>query len=747
MTSIISPEQNYNHIHIPGSIQPHGVLIALSLSLLIEQVSENVEEFLNIKPEFLLNQPLLTLFDAEQMRALQDLLSITEDASTSSNIFKLTFDTSLGEKYFDVTVYKSQTNIILELEPTLSKTEMSFLNFRSLIGDIIPQIQQTSKLNNFTSLVVNTVKNITGFDRVMIFRFDPSGTGSVIAEAKEEELESYLGLHYPQTDIPEAARKLYARGLLRYIPNLNAHKSNLIPRDNPRTGQPLDLSNTVLRSCDECCIKYHQNMGVSALLVISLIQDKKFWGFISCHNLTPKYLTSEVRTVCGFLGQIVSLELGNKIVTEELNYKNKLKSLHSQFIASISSADNFIDALIRPKPCLLDLVTAGGCAICFDNEITLVGATPNLEEVSDLIKWSEDSIDEDLFATDSLPKIYYPAEAFKDFASGLLVLRISRVRRFYILWFRPEVIQTVNWAGAPEASYQVADDGSLQLSPRNSFELWKGLVRLTSQPWLQSDLDSAIDLRNALVGIVLNKTDELARINLELQRSNQELDSFAYAASHDLKEPLRGIHNYSNILIEDYAHSLGAEGLEYLYTLVSLTQRMDMLIDVLLRLSQLGQTELKKQFVDLNDLLSIVVSMFRASRQGEKFDIRIPRPLPVIECDAILVNELFSNLISNAFKYNEQAQKWVEIGYLEEQSKNCPDTTYEVFYVRDNGIGIQPQHQELVFRLFKRLHSREKYGGGTGAGLAIAKKIVERHGGKIWVESTYGRGSTFFFIL
>lgn len=747
MTSIIFQEQNYNHIHIPGSIQPHGVLIALSLSLLIEQVSDNAEEFLNQKPEFLLGQPLSTLFGAEQIRALQDLLSTTQYAPTSSNLLKLTLETKEGEKYFDATAHKNQTTIILELEPTLSKTEMSFLNFRSLIGDLIPQIQQTSKLSDFLRLVVNQVKNLTGFDRVMIFRFDTSGAGSVIAEAKQEELEPYLGLHYPETDIPSPARKLYTRGLLRYIPNLNAHKSSLIPRNNPHTAQPLDLSDAILRSCDDCCVQYHQNMGVAGLLVISLIHDQKLWGLISCHHSTPKYLTSEVRTACGFLGQIVSLELGNQIIAEELDYKNNLKLMQSQFITSISSTDNIIDALIQPKPCLLDLVNAGGCAICLDNEITLVGATPNLEEVRKLIEWSQNTINDDLYAIDSLPKTYPEAEAFKDLASGLLVLRISRIRRFYILWFRPEVIQTVNWAGAPNPLYQVADDGSFKLSPRKSFEVWKGIVRLTSRPWLECELDSAIDLRNALVGIVLNKTDELAKINLELQRSNQELDSFAYAASHDLKEPLRGIHNYTNILIEDYAHLLDAEGLEYLYTLVSLTQRMDMLIDVLLRLSQLGQTELKKQFVDLNDLLSMVINMFRASRQGENFDIRIPRLLPVIECDPILVNELFSNLISNAFKYNEQPYKWVEIGYLEEQSQKNVDTTSFVFYVRDNGIGIQPQHQELVFRLFKRLHSREKYGGGTGAGLAIAKKIVERHGGKIWVESTYGHGSTFFFIL
>jgi two-component system, chemotaxis family, sensor kinase Cph1 len=746
MSNTITQEQNYNYIHIPGAIQPHGVLIAFSSSLEILQISDNIEIFLNQKPKDLLNKPLSRLFNALEIQALQKILTSIEHSSSKQVFLKLKLNILKQQKYFNATVHKSDTSFILELEPISSQVEISALNFHLVMGDVVSEIKQTSNLSDFLNLVVLKVKKITEFNRVMAYKFDSSGAGSVIAEAKDEELITYLGLHYPESDIPEPARKLYKICSLRYIPNINAQYSSIIPRHNPQNSQPLDLSNAILRSIDNCCVEYHQNMGVSGLLVIPLIHDQKLWGLISCHNLSPKYLTPEVRATCTFVGQIVSLELGNKIITEELDYKNKLKSLQSQFVASISCADNFIDALIHPQPRLLDVVNATGCAVCLDDEITLVGATPGLEEVRQLIEWSQNTIDDDLFSTNSLPKIYPNAEHFKDFASGLLVLRISRVRHYYILWFRPELIQTVNWAGAPKALYQVDSHGNLKVSPRKSFESWKEIVRLTASAWLQCELDSAIDLRNAIVGIVLNKADELAKINLELQRSNQELDSFAYAASHDLKEPLRGIHNYSNILIEDYAHLFDAEGLEYLDTLITLTQRMDTLINVLLRLSQLGQTELRTQFVDLNNLLNDLIELFRASRQEENFDIHISQQLPVIECDPVLVNELFTNLISNAFKYNEQSHKCVEIGYQEGEVQQN-GTSSPIFYVRDNGIGIQPHHKEIIFRLFKRLHSREKYGGGTGAGLAIAKKIVERHGGKIWVESTYGHGSTFLFIL
>ncbi|MGL5880974.1 MAG: sensor histidine kinase, partial [Xenococcaceae cyanobacterium] len=218
--------------------------------------------------------------------------------------------------------------------------------------------------------------------------------------------------------------------------------------------------------------------------------------------------------------------------------------------------------------------------------------------------------------------------------------------------------------------------------------------------------------------------------------------------------PLRGIYNYSIILMEDYAQVVGEEGIEYLQTLVSLSQRMDTLIDVLLKFSQIGQTELNLEVTNLNDLLDAAIEVFRASRRDlHQFDLRIPRPLPNIQCDRVLVNEVFGNLIGNAFKYNERQQKWIEIGYFDTEERSRlklpqtnnlnPDTP--LFYVRDNGIGIQPHYLETIFRLFKRLHSKEKYQGGTGAGLAIVKKIIELHDGKIWVESIYGEGSTFFF--
>jgi light-regulated signal transduction histidine kinase (bacteriophytochrome) len=767
-------------IHFSGAIQPHGFLLALSEpEFKIVQASANTQEYLGIEPENLLGQSLNILLASQFVEVLRQSLKDVDSVSP----LNLSIRTPTGERFFEGRVQRIESVILLEVEPTTSSSAASVLSVHALVRGAIAKLQRVSSLTEFLQAIAQNVRKITEFDRVMVYRFDPQGSGSVMAEAKRDDLPSYLGLHYPATDIPESVREWYKRGLLRFIPDLTAPSIELIPTENPIAHRPLDLSLAMLRGVDPCCIEYHQNMGVAAMLVIALLHKQTLWGLISCHHQTPKPISYTIRAACELLGQFVASELASKVNDEELDYIVKLRSLQSEFVNSISQVDDLKEALINPAPRLLELVSARGAAVCLEDEIALVGATPTVEQVHALIEWAETQVNpstkndspvnettfptslhsDALFYTDSLPKLYPTAEAFKDTASGVLLLRISKVRHYYILWFRPEVLKTVNWAGEPNASMIIEPDGSVTLCPRRSFAQWQETVRLTSLPWKACELENALDLRNAIVGIVLRKADELARINQELERSNRELDSFAYAASHDLKEPLRGIHNYSTLLLKGYGSVLDDVGKSRLHTLIRLTRRMEALIDVLLKFSRLGQTQLQLKLTDLNQLVHWVLEDLSVSRQEVQPDIRIVRSLPTVRCDPILIHEVFTNLLSNALKYNDKAEQWIEIGYLdaEEQLEKGliqPDSHSHsssskvspvplVFYVRDNGIGIRERHLQTIFRLFKRLHEQNLYGGGTGAGLTIAKKIVERHGGRIWVESTYGEGSTFYFTV
>lgn len=288
-------------------------------------------------------------------------------------------------------------------------------------------------------------------------------------------------------------------------------------------------------------------------------------------------------------------------------------------------------------------------------------------------------------------------------------------------------------------------DYSLRAEKRGDDELGQLVDAFNQMLGQIQQRDSA--LQQAKEGLELrveDRTRELARRNEELHQSNKELDDFAYIASHDLKEPLRGIHNYSNFLLEDYSDKLDDDGRSKLETLMRLTRRMETLIDSLLQFSRLGRVDLAMDRVDLNQIVAETLDSLAITLQEEKVDVRMPRPLPKVRADRVRVGEIFANLVVNAVKYNDKPQKWIEIGTL---NGSPPGGGPPVFYVRDNGIGIPEKHFDAVFRIFKRLHGREKFGGGTGAGLTIVKKIVERHHGRIWLESSPGEGTTFYFTL
>ncbi|YAF94072.1 MAG: ATP-binding protein [Nodularia sp. CChRGM 3473] len=731
---------NKEPIHIPGSIQPHGVLLALKeADLTILQISNNTFDLIGLKPEDLVNKNLNYLLDSDQINLLKN--SLTQDDLPIINPIDFNINTGEQSLDFDGILHRSHEILILELEPRFSEKSHAFFRFYHLVKQAMSKLQMASTLAELSQILVKEVKKLTGFDRVMLYRFDENWNGSVIAEEKPEYLTPYLGLHYPASDIPKQARKLYSQNWLRLIPDANYQPAAIVPTNNPLTDEPLDLSRSVLRSVSPIHIEYMHNMGVTASMSISIMKDGKLWGLIACHHQTPKYIPYEIRNACEFLGQMTSLEMAAKEDSEDVESKIQVKYYHSKLVEYMSLENNFIDGLINNQPNVLNLVNAQGAAICFHGKFFTIGSTPEEQDIQDLVEWINQNLHEDIFYTNSLSQVYPEAEKLRDVASGLMVLSISKTQKNYVLWFRPEVVQTVDWGGNPNKPVEVKANGSIHISPRKSFELWKEIVLLKSHPWRSYEVNAALELRSAIIGMVLRKADELAQLNIELERSNNELDAFAYIASHDLKEPLRGIHNYSNFLIEDYGETLDEEGKTKLKTLIRLTQRMEDLIDSLLHFSRLGRVDLSMQQTDINSIVHRSLDLLSARIEEMNVEIRIPRPLPTVYCDRVQIVEVFNNLIANSIKYNDKAEKWIEIGYIEESPAPM------VFYVRDNGIGIQEKHFEAIFRIFKRLHGPSKYGGGTGAGLTIAKKIVERHGGKIWVESTYGEGSTFYFTL
>jgi signal transduction histidine kinase len=248
--------------------------------------------------------------------------------------------------------------------------------------------------------------------------------------------------------------------------------------------------------------------------------------------------------------------------------------------------------------------------------------------------------------------------------------------------------------------------------------------------------------------LVMRRSAEKERVYVgELERSNQELDDFAHIASHDLKEPLRGLFNHASFLLEDYKDKIDDDGVRRLNRLGQLCQRMERLINDLMYFSRLGRADLAMQEADPNAVIVEIQQMMETVLSERRARIVVPRTLPRIVCDRTRVTEVFRNLITNAVKYNDKTERLVEIGFLE--SFNTKERAEKnVFYVRDNGVGIEPEFHQEIFRIFKRLqNASDGQETGTGVGLTFVKKIVERHGGRIWLESESGKGTVFYFSL
>lgn len=440
-------------IHIPGSIQPHGALLVLDEGdLTCLQASGNVGEFLG--PEFggIVGCKLGGV-------APVAATAIAEVLAQAGALLPSPITVEIGARRFDVSLHQTEPGLIAEFEAAGAAS----VHYHRQLQQALTEVKAAPDLTAQHERACRFVAELTGFERVMMYRFDADWHGQVVAEHLSAPVDSYLGLHFPATDIPAQARELYRKSWLRLIPSSSYTPVPIEPALNPRTGRPLDMSFVSLRSVSPIHLEYLRNMDVAASMSISLMVDGQLWGLIACHHRTPRVLPYAIRAICEIFGQVVSFRIGARQEAELVAQFVHATEIQSQFFDVISGERNVLDALVKYTPQLLEFMRATGAAVHVNERTTLLGQTPGREQVEGLIEWLKTQELSPTLATNALSQLYPPAAEFTATGSGLLAVKLSRVEPQYLLWFRPEVLQTVTWAGQPAKSA----DPSERLTPRN----------------------------------------------------------------------------------------------------------------------------------------------------------------------------------------------------------------------------------------------------------------------------------------
>ncbi|MGN6549394.1 MAG: ATP-binding protein [Pararhizobium sp.] len=722
-------------IRIPGSIQPHGILFVLDAqSLDILQASANLRERLGIAVEEVLRRPLETVFAESQPDLLADLHTRLPDQGTA--ILRIV---TLGDCPYRALAHRSQGTVILELEEATGTETGTLDTLYPQIRAFVDDLQTMPTVDALNDLAAAQVRRITGFDRVMVYRFDERWNGTVVAEDRNDALPSYLDLRFPASDIPAQARELYRLNRLRLIPDAGYQPVPIVPAANPKTGQPTDLSFSVLRSVSPVHVEYMKNMGTPSSMSISIVEEGRLWGLISCHSSEPRRVPAHVRAACDFLAQILAMQLSAKGRGAEASQRVALQGIEAKLLAFMAAEEHFINGLAKHPDAFLALTEAGGAAVVFEGECVTVGTAPPEGRVRDIAAWlSRTQPHDEVFSTVSLAAAMPETEDLAAVASGLLAVSISQLHPSYVLWFRPEVVQTVRWGGDPRKA-AAPTPGGMRLHPRKSFEMWKETVRLTSDRWTSAQVDTAQSLRNAIVGIVMRKAEELAELTEELTRSNKELESFSYSVSHDLRAPFRHIVGYAELLKEDDSVRLHDRGRRYVETIIESAVSAGRLVDDLLSFSQMGRSALMPIRIDMNRLVDEVRRMLAPEMADRQVDWHVEALHPT-RGDGGMLRQVVQNLLSNALKYTRSREKAV----IEIRSRQTPAET--IYSVRDNGVGFDMAYVGKLFGVFQRLHRMEDF-EGTGIGLANVRRIVDRHGGRAWAEGQVDKGATFYFAL
>ncbi len=498
-------------IHLAGSIQPHGLLLVVrEPGWRIVQASANAG--------VLLRRPLDSLLLASLAELGGDLETTLRRLAAAGDLrepqpLRCTLPAADGSARFEGAAHRVGADaLVVELEPLAAGTNGADsvppgnAVLLERVAQAVQRFSEASSVGTLADGVVRCVRDFTGYDRVMVYQFDPDGHGKIIAEARDPRLDSLLGHHYPATDIPQRARELYLRNRVRVLVDVNYEPAPLVPRLLPggdaQGGAELDMSLSFLRSMSPLHLQYLRNMGVTGTLVVSLVREGRLWGLIACHHYAPRHVSFAVRTATELLAEVIATRIAAIENYARAQVAIQVRRLEQRLIEATSTEGDWRLALVRNPRLLQQPLQATGAALFHEGEVLTCGEVPSTPELRALMQWIDvQAGDSAPFACSAVGRDHPALASVTPTASGVLAVRLSAVRPEYLVWFRKEQLQSVTWAGDP--TKPMIDNDPLKLSPRRSFAAWSEIVRGTAAPWTAADLALASAFGDALIDIIV----------------------------------------------------------------------------------------------------------------------------------------------------------------------------------------------------------------------------------------------------
>lgn len=533
-------------IHLAGSIQPHGALLVVSEpDYIVVQASANAAKFLNL--EQITGKALADLEGDLLVRILPHL-------SPTSQGMPIAVRCRIGRpsSEFDGLLHRPPDGgLVIELERAGPS-----IDFTRQIASALQKVRTASSVRSLCDETAALFQDRTGYDRVMVYRFDDDGHGEVFSERRRPELEAFLGNRYPASDIPQMARRLYERTRVRVLVDVNYAPIPLQPRHSPLTGRDLDMSLCFLRSMSPIHLQYLKNMGVGATLVVSLVVGGKLWGLIACHHYEPRFIHFELRAVCELLAEAIAMRIAALESFAQSQAELFVQRLEQRMIEAISREGDWRAAIFDTSQSILQPLGAGGSALIYEGQVTTAGEVPGTQEIREISAWLDSSPPSSIFSTASLGLDEVRFAGMTQVASGIMVAPISNNPGEYLIWFRPERVRTVTWGGDPLSPFVIGDN-PLDLSPRRSFAKWHQVVEGTSEPWVLADVAAARLIGESVSDIVLQfravrtliAQDQLEQFSRHVRISHQPViiadidgkiillnDAFTALLSKDLAE-------------------------------------------------------------------------------------------------------------------------------------------------------------------------------------------------------------------